>query len=263
MSAPTMAGAATTAGLATERVSTREVREAAFRSLRVAGASAGEAAAAAVTVVESEIQGWDGLGALLHEIDTVPARVSAPACSSRDAVFIVDNPSRRGPLLLGRPVFDLAATQVTRAMSVRTFVRGLGYHRVLLCLALELAKRTLGTTVLAEVGSGGATMCAVACTSDGRILVPADLAEFDHDIPRPSRSGPSDLCGGLCLTDDLYAGTTTEQWHVISTPHERVRHHEDALRNGIHLPADAWASVHRASRRFLVAEREDNPTEQG
>lgn len=263
MSAPTTAGPDTTVGVVTERVSAREVREAAFRALRVAGASAGEAAAAAVTVVESEIQGWDGLGSLLQEIDTVPAHVPAPACGSRNAVLIVDDPSRRGPLLLGRPAFDLAAAQATRTMPVRTFLRGLGYHRVLLCLALELTERTQGTTVLTEVSGGGVPTCAVACTSDGHVLAPADPAAVDHDIPTPPRSEPSDLCGGLAVTAVRNVGMTTEQWHVLSTPAERMRHHEDALRNGIHVHADTWASVHRTARRFLVVERGDDPTEQG
>ncbi len=259
MSAPTIAGPAMTAGAKTERVSTREVREAVFRALRAAGASAGEAAAAAVTVVESEIQGWGGLDALLHEIDIIPADIPAPACTSRNAVFIVDDPSRRGPLLLGRPVFDLAAAQATRA-PVRMFVRGLGYHRVLLCLALELAGRTQATTALAEVDSGGTTTGAVACTSDGHLLAPDDLAVLGYDAPGPPRSAPLDLCGGLLVTDGGRIGAATEQWHVLSTPHERVHHHEDALRNGLHVPADTWVSVYRASRRFLVPEQ---PTEQG
>lgn len=263
MSAPAISGTNPTVGATAERVSTREVREAAFRALRATGASAGEAAAAAVTVLESEIQGWGGLRALLHEIATNPTGVPAPVCTSHHAVSIVDDPLRRGPLLLGRPVFDLAAAHATTAMPVRTFVRGLGYHRVLLLLALELAERTQGMTVLVEVDSAGTTSCAVACTRDGHVLVPDDPAVLDYDIPWSPRSGPVDLCGGLLVADGPHAEPVTEQWHVLSTPRERTLHHADALRNGVYVPHDTWVSVHRASRRFLVPEHCDALTEQG
>lgn len=263
MSAPAISGPDPTVGATAERVSTREVREAAFRALRAAGASAGEAAAAATTVLEAEIQGWGGLSALLHEIATIPTDAPGPVSISHHALSIVDDPSRRGPLLLGRPVFDLAAAQAMEAMPVRMFVRGFAHHRVLLCLALELAERTRAMTVLVEVDRGGTTTCAVACTCDGRVLAPDENAVLDHEIPWPPRSDPAASCGGLQVTDGPHAEPATERWHVLSTPRERTLHHADALRHGIYVPLDTWASVNRASRRFLVPEHHDALTEQG
>lgn len=263
MSAPAISGPDPTVGATAERVSTREVREAAFRALRAAGASAGEAAAAATTVLEAEIQGWGGLSALRHEIATIPTDAPGPVRTSHHTMSIVDDPSRRGPLLLGRPVFDLAAAQAMEAMPVRTFVRGLGHHRVLLCLALELAERTRAMTVLVEVDRDGTTTCAVVCTSGGHVLAPDDPAVLEHEIPWPPRSDPADSCGGLYVTDGPHAEPVTEQWHVLSTPRERMLHHAHALRNGIYVTPDAWASVKSAARRFLVPEHRDAPTEQG
>lgn len=108
------------------------------------------AAAGAMTVLESEIQGLGRPQRLVVRIILNRADVDGPVRGSRNDVPIVDDPPRRGSLLLGRPVFDLAVAQSTTTMPVKTFARGLGYHRVLWCFALERAERTHAMTVFAK-----------------------------------------------------------------------------------------------------------------
>lgn len=254
MSASTMPQSDGVADAPTERVSTREVREAALRGLRAAGASAGEADAVGTVVLESEIQGWGGLDALVQEIHHLGTGVAEAECRSLDGTLVVDAPSHRGPLLLGRSIFDLAAAQAARTTPASVFVRGLGYHRVLLPLALEIADRTHTKTVFATIGANGEATCTVACTGDGRVVVPT---EASHNVPE--LPFPSGLRRGLAVSRDC--DSRTEEWHVVSTPAERGRRRADALHHGFRVRRDTWDSVYRAAQRFLVVERRDDPTE--
>lgn len=236
----------------TVRVSTREVRENSFRALRAAGASAGEAVAAADAVLEAETQGWGGLHALLREIDTLPAhvRVSGDA----DGVFVVDVLANRGPLLVGRGVFDLAAAQADRDEQVRVFARGFGFHRSLLFFALEHAQRSHVTAVLAEIDEIGTTTSALLCYSNGDVRIPDDPAELGH-------FNGAEIHGGLHVHD--FSSAEHREWPVRSTPAERAERRAAALRDGLNVPDDVWASVQRASRRFLIPEPADTTRDQG
>ncbi|QGK70190.1 hypothetical protein GIY23_12225 [Allosaccharopolyspora coralli] len=258
-----MNGSSATGTRTTEHVSTREVHENAFRAVRAAGVSSGEAAAAATAVLEAEIQGWGGLHALLHEIDTLPGQVPAPVHGDTNGGFVVDDPARRGALLLGRSVFDVVAAQAARKVSGRVFVHGLGFDRALLFFAVEHAKRAQGMTVLAGVDGTSATTCALACDSYGRVHVSDDPAGFTHVVHSTTRSGVTGLHGGLSIAHFPSHVTQHSEWPVISTPEERMDRRAEAMRDGLEVPGDVWASVHRAARRFLVPEQANTSTDQG
>lgn len=88
--APTGAGA-------TIRVAPREIRDVAFRAMRVAGASGGEASLAAQAVLWAQLHNSspDGLAALLDELARVrPTRVGARFTPA--TVPVLQDPARRG-----------------------------------------------------------------------------------------------------------------------------------------------------------------------
>lgn len=81
----------------TTRVAPREIRDVAYRALRVAGATSGEASLAARAVLEAELSDTspDGLAMLLQELGTVcSARV--PAQFLPGPVPVLQDPAGRG-----------------------------------------------------------------------------------------------------------------------------------------------------------------------
>ena len=235
----------------TERVSTRELRENAFRALRAAGVSAGEATAAADAVVEAETQGWDGLHALMREIGT--SAQQALARGGTGGKSVVPPSGGRGPLLLGLGACDTARAQAARGAPVRAFVDGIECHPAHLCFALRHAQRACRTTLLAGVDEAGATARAWTCDSLGNVRVPDDHAAL---------TGINALLlhNGLHIVDHP-AGL--REGSVVSTPDERAQRRDRAVRDGLAVPRDVWASVQCAARRFLVPEQANTTAGQG
>jgi len=94
---PRPAPAAPAAAGGTIRVSPREIRDVAFRAMRVAGASGGEASLAARAVLRAQLleTSPDGLAALLDELARVrPVRVGARFAPA--AVPVLQDPAGRG-----------------------------------------------------------------------------------------------------------------------------------------------------------------------
>lgn len=90
-------GPAPAAPRATVRVAPREIRDVAFRAMRVAGASGGEATLAARAVLAAQLHpsSPDGLAALLDELTRVrPAQVGARFGAG--PVPVLQDPARRG-----------------------------------------------------------------------------------------------------------------------------------------------------------------------
>lgn len=229
----------------TERVSTREVREDAFRALRAAGVSAGEAIAAADAVLEAETQGWGGLHALLREIDTPAEQVLARGGTGGKGV--VRSSGSRGPLLLGLGACDVAQAQAARGAPVSASVHGLECHRAHLFFALQHAQRARRTTLLAGIGEAGVRTCAWVCDGFGNVRVPEDHAGIS-ELP---------LHYGLHIAD-CPAGL--REGPVVSTPEERAERRGGAVRDGLAVPCDVWAAVRCAARRFLVPEQANTTT---
>jgi len=95
--APTVATVATVATVGMIRVAPREIRDVAFRAMRVAGASGGEASLAARAVLRAQLHTTspDGLAVLLDELTRVrPAQVGARFAPG--PVPLLQDPARRG-----------------------------------------------------------------------------------------------------------------------------------------------------------------------
>ncbi len=97
MSTPVTHPACTRTPVGTVRVSPREIRDVAFRAMRVAGASGGEASLAARAVVRAELRPGvqDGVAALLDELGGVRGPQDGARFTPGD-VPTLDDPAGRG-----------------------------------------------------------------------------------------------------------------------------------------------------------------------
>ncbi len=129
------------AQVSTTRVAPREIRDVAYRALRVAGACSGEASLAARAVLGAELSctSPDGLAMLLEELRNVcPARV--PAQFLRGVVPVLQDPARRG-LFFAVPAgveHILAHAEATSVLLPGLFLRP-GAHAVAAVTAGERA----------------------------------------------------------------------------------------------------------------------------
>lgn len=237
----------------TVRVTIREIREYAYRSLIAAGASPGEAAAAADQVLHAELHAGDGLAGLVSDLARGPWPGSGLTCTRRPAgpsVLEVDCGGRSGELRVGAPIVDLVCGEdgpATVAVTAGDVPVSSLLDRVLLTAAV-----TAGTSVVAmRADSEGAYVV--------RLATPAgDLAH--GALPAADRRVLSDV---EC-TDDPHAlvvtiGADVEAvgsrltWYTGDSRAERRR---EAALHGVWVDEMTWRTVAEHAQRFLVPEED-------
>lgn len=237
----------------TIRVSIREVREYSYRALVVAGASPGEAAAAAEQVLHSELYAGAGLARLAVDLASGPWPADGLACIRRPVgvgvrpVIEVDARARAGELRVGLPVIELAAGEpepVAVVTSADVALSGLLDH------ALLSAARVASTTVAAV----GGTSCGAAelrlATADGRL----GQGSVDMAGDPPLLAGLGELVEShrlVVLTGVAVTAFGGLRW---SDPGERAELRRTAARRGLEVDRTTWQIVAAQAYRFLVPE---------
>ncbi|WP_405564885.1 hypothetical protein [Streptomyces sp. NBC_01180] len=235
------------------RVAVREIREAAFRAVFAAGASSGEAATTADLVVLGEVLDGAGVLALADELDRVP-RGRRPVPSSGDALVVLDDPARRGPLLLGPSAADLAAAGSRPVLLPGAWTPSVEW------ILVSATART-GTPLLAtRIRADGSPGTCVLATADSMVYRAPRAGAFgirhtayapgQHDAGRPGE--------GIRLS--RWDGDTRS----LELPPARTpaHHHErfaTAMTHGLRVDPGPWATVYGASRRYLVPATPESP----
>lgn len=199
---------------ASVRVALREINDVAYRALRVAGGSSGEAELAARAVVAAEVEAADGLTLLLDELPAVTSRRVA-ARLLPGPVAILDDPAGRG-LLFAVP----AAVEAGLAVPARpVLVPGAAWRPALAALARVCCDGSLGVEL-------------VQLDRDGRPVAgdPAPLGEL-----------PAGLPAGLLVRASVAAPACNAAW-------------EAARRSGLQVDAAEWAAAEDAAHDYLVPE---------
>lgn len=229
------------------RVSLRELRECAFRSLVANGASAGEAAVAAEQVLHAEL--YDGVG-LRHLLDDLAqgwwttAGLRASTESVDGCTLVVVDGDRSGPLRQGALLGDLA-TAVSPGTPVLVASGGIRTASAVLDDVLVRAARWSGAVAVVEVGQDGTLGAARVATVEGAVgpaaaqsAVPAALRQR---LPR----------GGVALLRTNQLPAPTEAGRSAAALRARRR---QAAADGLHVCADVWQATHAAAQRYLVPE---------
>lgn len=237
---------------ATVRVSIREIREYAYRSLVAAGASAGEAATAASQVLHAELHAGDGLVGLAADLARGPWPSSGLACArrpDRSSVLVVDCRGRAGALRVGAPVVELVAGEDGPTMAVTT--------------ADVAVTPLLDQVLLTAAAAAGTSVTAMRSRPDGayvvRLATPAgDLAHGVLPAPdRPRLPGIDDADDAQALLvlggADVGAARTRL---ARSTPGARAERRRQAASQGVRVDEVTWRLVAEHAQRFLVPEED-------
>lgn len=209
------------------RVALREIRDVAYRALRVAGDSPGAAELAAGAVVRAEVQAADGLALLLDELPRVCSR-RVPARLLPGPVAVLDDTARRG-LFFAVPaaVETCLATQPPR----RVLVPGASWRPAIASLVAACA--------------GPASSRVRVVQLDPRLRVVAGDPDGLSSTSGTPTDLPADLPAGLlvhaCAATGQPAANSTRAWAA-------------AQRYGVLVDADAWAAAAAAARGYLVPE---------
>jgi len=240
---------ATRHAAASTRVAVRQVREASFRALIAAGASGGEAAAAAELVTTTEIHFGAGLAALLEELPRVPRDKIGIACHGDHPAILAD-PAARGPLLLLPPAVDMTLTG--RAV----FLPGLRWYAIVQAALSSAAEHHSTTLAAVAVSNAGTIVGAALASPDGSVDWPANEHLSTCGV-LPGWSGITPVLESLPAGRPglLLTTLTTEPDHVCRYPiAEQQRRMGTALREGTEVDAVTWSAAYAASRAFLVPE---------
>jgi hypothetical protein len=199
---------------ASVRVALREINDVAYRALRVAGSSPGEAELAARAVVAAEVETADGLALLLDELPTVTSR-RVVARLLPGPVAILDDPAGRG-LFFAVP----AAVEAVLALAARAvLVPDAGWRPAVVGLARACCDGTRGVELL-QLDRVGRP-------------VAGDSA--------PLGALPAGLPPGLLVRASAATPTADAAW-------------ETARRSGLQVDAEAWAAAEAAAHDYLVPE---------
>lgn len=230
----------------------REIRETAYRSLVVAGASTGEATTAAEQVLHAEIHHGTGLSALADDLGSGPWRVrTARTVFSRDAGTVVARVDCAGhalPLRHGARLVDLLASLATSATPALVACADAEPVGVLLDGLLVNAATDLGLGVVAlQVEDNGTTTAARAATASAEVgaAIPAlDAAEREmvrHALPH----------GGLALLGSSRAQAPAgPDIEAVA----RRRRRQELASTRVAVDADLWRRVYTAAQAYLVPE---------
>jgi hypothetical protein len=202
------------------RVALREVHDVAYRALRVAGSSSGEAELAARAVTHAEVTSGDGLTLLLDELPRVHAGRTA-ARLLPGPVRILDDPAGRG-LLFSVP----AAVEACLAGGPArlTLVPGAAWRPAVVSVAQVCAGTALARVV--ELDGTQRAVAGDAVAIAARDALPADLPP--GLLVRVSPAEAPDEPDGVA-------------WGA-------------ARRSGVMVDGDTWTAATSAARGYLVPE---------
>lgn len=224
------------------RVAVREVHETAFRALIAAGVSGGEASTAARAVLDAEITDGSGITALVAELHRLPVGY-VPVALRRGAIDTVDDPARRGPLLLGPLAVDLTA-----AGEHPVLLPGAVMSTVLERIAVSAARRDGTALALGPVCDGEIAQWVVAMPDAALRHVP------DRDDALASEAGCTEAITnepGVLIRrlDPAAVSTSGRTARVAATFEEASR---AALVGGLWVDSAPWRRAYRVARQFLV-----------
>jgi hypothetical protein len=239
---------ATTSDVTAHRVAVREIREAAWRSLYAAGASAGEAAVAAGAVAFTEVLTGQGLQALLAELPTVPSARTPVAVRSSDGLDILDDPAARGLLLLAPLGIGLV---VARTLSPPVLLPGVAWHPVLAGLLAPHCRPAEPALVAYEANADGDVVRGLRVWPDRSV----ELLDSQDSAKPPQLNltrGQIGI-GGVLLT--TAPGRATTKRSVAFSADAVTACQQQAYADGVLVDSELWSAVEAAAGRYLVAER--------
>lgn len=209
------------------RVAPREISDVAFRALRVAGASAGEAHLAAQAVVRAEVDRADGLALLLDELPRV-SRHQVTGRLQRGPVAILDDPAERG-------LFYTVPAAVDAALAA-------GSGRPVLVPGAEW--RPAVDSLVA------------VCTR----WAPSSVRVTQLDSEQRPIAGNTGTIDDLTTTlpTNLPAGLLVRASSVDGRPREASSGEQrwaDAVHSGVFVDRGRWEAAAATAREFLVPER--------
>lgn len=236
----------------TVRVTIREIREYAYRSLIAAGASAGEAATAADQVLHAELHAGDGLAGLVSDLARGPWSSSGLACTRRPRpvgppVLEVDCGGRSGELRVCAPIVELVSGEDGPAVAVTTVDLPVSS---LLDGVLLTAAVAAGTSVTAMRARSDGAYVVRHATSDGDLAhgaLPAADSRLLIDVDGTDDAQALVVITGAAL--DVAAARLA--WSTRDARAERRRH---AALHGVQVDEMTWQAVAEQARRFLVPE---------
>lgn len=235
----------------THRVAVREIREAAWRALYAAGASAGEAAVAAGAVAFTEVLSGRGLQALLTELPAVPSTRMSVGVRSSDDVDVLDDAAQRGLLLLAPLAVGLA---VARPLSPPVLMPRVTWHPVLAGLLAPHCRPAEPALVALEIADDGKPVQGLRVWPDRsvEVLGREDNNQLQQLDVRSAKSKVATGRGVLLMTAMGRASTG----RPVAFPADTVAaRQQQAYTDGVLVDADLWSAVEAAAGRYLVAER--------
>jgi hypothetical protein len=209
------------------RVAPREIHDVAYRALRVAGASAGEAQLAARAVARAEVDRADGLALLLGELPMISRRHVAGRLRP-GPVRVLDDPARRG-LFYTVPAAVEAALAAGPARPI--LIPGAEWQPAVDSLVAVSAQWAPFSVRVLQLDS-----CQRPLAGDPRTL--DDLTALPSDLPEGLLVNASPIGEGR--HDDVLAAA--KRW-------------ADAVRAGVFVEGRSWNAAESAAREFLVPER--------
>jgi hypothetical protein len=235
----------------THRVAVREIREAAWRALYAAGASAGEASVAASAVAFTEVLSGSGLQALLAELPTVPSARTPVGVRSSNAVDVLDDPASRGLLLLAPLGVGLV---VARPLSPPVLLPGVAWHPVLAGLLAPHCGVAEPALVALEIDADGNSIQGLRVWPDRSVelLGPQNNDQLQHVHVRSGQAKAS-IGGGVLLT--TAPGRAATGRPVTFAAETVAARQQQAYADGVLVDSDLWSAVETAAGRYLVAER--------
>jgi hypothetical protein len=232
------------------RVAVREIREAAWRALYAAGASAGEALVAAGAVAFTEILSGQGLQALLAELPAVPSARIPVAVRTSDGVDVLDDPASRGVLLLAPLGIGLV---VARPLSLPVLLPGVAWHPVLAGLLAPHCSPAEPALVALEMDGDGKPTRGVRVWPDRSVeLLDAQDSTQLQQLNVRSAKVQTNTGGVLLMTTHRRAATGRTVAFAADTVAARQ---QQAYTDGVLVDSDLWSAVKTAADRYLVAER--------
>lgn len=229
------------------RVAIREIREAAFRTLVAAGASAAEAKVAAEQVLFAELHRGTGLAALLEDLSTGPWAPAGMACKRDDAggrlVLRVTGSRAPGALRQGALLLDLLAAEDEPSAVV--VCDGLTALSPLLEEPLIRTARSTGRWIIAANRAASGIDFQIA-SPNGRLGVGTGVSTSRLD----SNQDPLPLGVSLGQYDQMPEADVS--WLTAA---EQRATRADAAQRGRLVDAAVWRRISTAARDYLVAEQ--------
>ncbi len=234
----------------THRVAVREVREAAWRALYAAGASAGEASVAAGAVAFTEVLTRQGLQALLAELPTVPSARTPVGMRNSDGVDVLDDPASRGLLLLAPLAVGLI---VARPLSPPVLLPNVAWHPVLAGLLIPHCRPAEPALVALEIDADGNPTRGLRVWPDRSVEV-LDAHDTDQLQQLNVRNAKAQVNTGGVLVMATPGRAATGRTVNFPTATVTTRQ-QQAYTDGVLVDSDLWSDVETAAGRYLMAER--------